>query len=210
MPIIINKNIDQKVFWCLWKIEETEEELLVKTFEDETSFEHIKNKHNRLQTIASRVALKDLLGTLQIEYKGIIKDGIGKPQLIDVGMSCSISHSKNYALVAVSKNSDNDAIGCDVEKIQARINRLLFRIATNDEIAFADANEVKGTKIWCIKEASYKAFGKLNIEYKSQIITHFEDNEPNQVIIKDVSENQNCYQLQFEQVEDTLLCFAFN
>ena len=34
MPIVINQNIKQKIFWCLWKIEENETELLKLAYED--------------------------------------------------------------------------------------------------------------------------------------------------------------------------------
>ncbi|OHX65706.1 4'-phosphopantetheinyl transferase family protein [Flammeovirga pacifica] len=209
MPEIISNNINQKIYYSLWRIDESESELLSDIFEEKSEFETIKNQNSRLQTIASRVALKRLLEKHSYKYSGILKNAIGKPELKYLPLSCSISHSKKYVLVCFSDSNQLNTLGCDIEKIQSRILRLLPRVATNNEVNYATDDAIKATQIWTVKEATYKAFGKLNIEFNSQIKSQIEEDEIKKVEINEIDKAALTYQLFFDKHEEMVFCIAY-
>ncbi|NLR92230.1 4'-phosphopantetheinyl transferase family protein [Flammeovirga agarivorans] len=151
-------------------------ELLDLAKEEASTFAHIKNDKVRRQSISGRAALTHLLGQLDLEYHGIHKNENGKPFLVNSEYSISISHSRHFACAMISL-IPKDFIGIDIEMVTPKVLRLISRFANPDELKFAqstiDGNPQNATVIWTLKEAAYKAFGQLNIEFKSQIKSLF-------------------------------------
>ena len=69
-------------------------------------------------------------------------------------VNLSITHSKEFSAVALSKK-----VGLDIEIQQQKIKNLTSKFIINHtEIDNYDIKNL--TNIWCIKESTYKAFGK--------------------------------------------------
>lgn len=209
MGIIKKDSIGENIHFLLWKIEEDEETLLPYLKETNCNFDHISNDNVRLESIAARVALYFLLEDLEITFDGLQKAENGKPHLLDNTFPISISHSKGFA-AAVIDLSKND-IGIDIELIHPKVLRLLPRFANQRELDYAQSdndNPSKATRIWTIKEAIYKAFGQLNIEFKTQIVTEFIDEKPSYCRIKKVNEDFLTFKLYTEKIESLQLSIA--
>ena len=65
--------------WGIWKITESEEELLQQVNQFESIPESITHSQKRLEFIAGRVLARNLLEALGKEFEGVTKDVHGKP-----------------------------------------------------------------------------------------------------------------------------------
>jgi len=160
MPIILNTKISEKISIAVWQIAETEEffyDSLRLLPEDEQRINKCKNQKVRLQKLACRVALAELLGTNNI---AITYSATGQPQLKDYHIS--FSHTKTSVVVA----SANCPVGIDIEEITPRINPLYNRFMSEKEILHCGVNNLKELYyFWCAKEAMYKWYAKGNLDF---------------------------------------------
>jgi len=160
MPIILKKQIAQNISIAVWQIAETEEFLFTSLQllpEDKTTLSSIKLEKVRLQKLACRAALAELLGTNEI---GITYSETGQPQLKDYYIS--FSHTEKTVAVALAKNP----VGIDIEEVNPRILPLYTRFMNKQEMADCDINNLKNLYYyWCAKEAMYKWFSKKNIDF---------------------------------------------
>ncbi|KXX67147.1 4'-phosphopantetheinyl transferase superfamily protein [Flammeovirga sp. SJP92] len=210
MGIVKYEHLTKNISFLVWAIEESEEALLPFLKNTDCNFEHIKNQKVRLESIAARVALHHLLEDSPVEFKGIKKEDSGKPSLIHDEYGISLSHSKGYAAAIIDRSQKN--IGIDIENIQPKVLRLLPRFGNEEELHFAQSqgeDPTNATQIWTIKEAVYKAFGKLNIEFKSQIQTVFQNSLPSKVKIKEVEQEFVEYQLHVEEYKTLKIAIAY-
>jgi 4'-phosphopantetheinyl transferase len=124
----------------------------------------------RLQFVAARSALRDILGrylVLPAETIAFCVDPLGKPSLANAGRRppyFNLSHSRELALVAVTRCG---AIGVDVESVREMVTReqLAERFFHPHEIATlqrlpAGERAASFFNAWTRKEAFLKATGK--------------------------------------------------
>ena len=160
MPIIIRKQISQNTSVAVWQIAETEEffyDSLRLLPEDERRIKNCKNQKVRLQKLACRAALAELLGSSNIE---ITYSYTGQPQLKDYHIS--FSHTKTSVAVALA----NCPVGIDIEELTPRILPLYNRFMSEEEILSCDVNNLKELYyFWCAKEAMYKWYAKGNLDF---------------------------------------------
>jgi len=99
MPFEKIEKISDYSAWALWKITESEEELMRMIELDQQSENEISNikfQPRRLEGITSRLTLKKLVEIMGVEYRGIWKDDHGKPFLNKSSYHVSITHSFPY------------------------------------------------------------------------------------------------------------------
>jgi 4'-phosphopantetheinyl transferase EntD len=91
-----------------------------------------------------------------------------KPYLRNqVNTYISISHSKNYCALGTSLTE----IGIDIEEISPRIERIVSRFVSDEEIKFIGERSILDlTKLWTMKEAMFKLNNRTGIEFKSELI----------------------------------------
>jgi len=158
--IVFQKQISQNTSIAVWQIAETEEffyDSLRLLPEDERRIKKCKNQKVRLQKLACRAALAELLGTNNIE---ITYSDTGQPQLKDYHIS--FSHTKTSVAVALA----NCPVGIDIEDITPRILPLYNRFMSEKEILGCDVNNLKELYyFWCAKEAMYKWYAKGNLDF---------------------------------------------
>ena len=160
MPIILKNQISQTVSIAIWQVTETEDCLLHSLRllpEDEENLSNIKLQKVRLQKLACRAALAELLGCNEI---GITYTEAGQPQLKDYHIS--FSHTENVVAVALAKIP----VGIDIEQLSPRILPLYPRFMSPQEIASCDTKNLQELySFWCAKEAMFKWFAEKNLDF---------------------------------------------
>jgi phosphopantetheinyl transferase len=159
--MIIFKNIiSREISIAVWKITEPEEfffNFLNLLPVDELQIKNCKLQKVRLQKLACRAALSELLDTHKID---ITYSKTGQPQL--KGYHLSFSHTKNAVAVALADIS----VGIDMEELTPRILPLYPRFLSEKEITSCNVRNLKELYyFWCSKEAMYKWFANKNLDF---------------------------------------------
>lgn len=132
----------------LWNISETEEEFYgwcPELLSLKGRVDAMKSKARRLEFLAVRALLKDMLGYVP----EIRHDENGKPYM-NGGVKLSVSHTQGYAAVMISGNCD---VAVDVEYVSDRVCRVADKFLRKDETA---GTPLEKLAVWCAKEALYK------------------------------------------------------
>jgi len=110
----------------------------------------IKSKKRRLEKLT-------VLAMHHENYpaEAILYNANKAPYLQNTNLHISISHSKDYAVIAYSENK----LGVDIEKISKRVVPVAHKFCTPEEFAL-HKTELMLTKIWSAKEAIFKYFEK--------------------------------------------------
>lgn len=169
MAVILNKIIDEQTKIAVWKIEETEEELLrgLQLKAHELDFiASLNNGKRLLHWLSTRLLLRTMLQTN--DYIDSRMDDQGKPYLVNGDYQISFSHSFDYASVMISKNKQ---VGVDIELIKEKIQKIRNKFLTPEELAgLPDKDNTLALYIcWCAKEAIYKWYGKKGLEFRQHI-----------------------------------------
>ncbi|WP_457287357.1 4'-phosphopantetheinyl transferase family protein [Pedobacter sp. UYP24] len=169
MPVVFNKNIDEDTILAVWKIEETEEQLISGLQLKQHELDLIASLNNGkrlLQWLSTRLLLRTMLNTS--EYIDCQMDEHGKPYLPNLGYHISLSHSYDYAAVIVGKTHQ---VGVDIELIKNKINAIKHKFLSDVELAQKQIGDnINGLYVcWCAKEAIYKWHGKKGLEFKQHI-----------------------------------------
>jgi 4'-phosphopantetheinyl transferase len=169
MPVVFNKNIDDDTMLAVWKIEETEEQLIsgLQLKQHELDLISTLNNGKRLlHWLSTRVLLRTMLNTS--EYIDCRMDEHGKPYLPNLGYHISLSHSYDYAAVIIGKTKP---VGVDIELIKHKIKSIRHKFLSDSELAQKQIGDnIEGLYVcWCAKEAIYKWNGRKGLEFKQDI-----------------------------------------
>jgi 4'-phosphopantetheinyl transferase len=145
--------------WALWKIEENED-TLQHQIKEEIAPDSITNPYKRLEYLAGRLLLKHLLGELNMDYKGIVKDEHGKPFLRDHNIHISMSHSYPYVAAVIDTEQ---TVGIDLEQPKEKLLKIAPRVLSAGELQDASHDIMKHCIYWCAKEAMIKIYGKKDL-----------------------------------------------
>lgn len=168
MPIIYQDKTSEYL-WGVWKIEESQEDLLGDLVIDDdlsNSLQTIRVENRKMESVATRRLLKCLAGQMGISYEGIWKDKHGKPFLIGAQSHISISHSYPFAAAMINLNSPT---GIDLEHFNEKILRLESKFMSEQEIFDCKKEVKKMILVWAAKEALYKSYGRKNLSFKDNI-----------------------------------------
>ncbi len=114
-----------------------------------------KSDSRRTEWVAVRVLLHAMLGeTHKIDYLDN-----GSPELRTYGGYISISHTKGYVCVALSKQ---ERIGVDIEQITNRVERVRSRFVSDDESA---DTLLQLLVAWSAKESAYKLLQRTEVDF---------------------------------------------
>ena len=169
MPIVYQKDIDKQTSLAVWKIEETEEELLsglqLKQHELDV-IASLSNGKRALHWLSTRLLLRKMLNTS--DYIDCQMDDHGKPYLVNSDTHISLSHSYDYAAVIISKDKK---VGVDIELIKHKIKSIKHKFLSDLELAQKQIGDnTNGLYVsWCAKEAIYKWNGRKGLEFKQHI-----------------------------------------
>ncbi len=132
----------------LWNISETEEEfygICSELLSVKGRVDAMKSKARRLEFLAVRALLKDMLGYVP----EIHHDGNGRPYM-DGGVKLSVSHTRGYAAVIISRDC---GVAVDIEYVSDRVCRVAEKFLRKDESV---ATPLEKLAVWCAKESLYK------------------------------------------------------
>lgn len=168
MPILQEFHYYSSTKLILWKIEETEQELIYLLdlpLSEKQKLENRKTPSHRLEFLASRACFC----SLGISIKNLHFKENGAPYL-DAQEYCSLSHTQNYSAAVVSQKQ----VGVDVEIYRENIVKIAPKFVHKKEMfALSSKNQIfLLTRLWTAKEAVYKAFGTAGIHFSSQIEVH--------------------------------------
>ncbi|PRZ02185.1 4'-phosphopantetheinyl transferase superfamily protein [Marinilabilia salmonicolor] len=172
MPVLFKKQEGSTPLTVVWKISETEEELIkiLPPLKDEEKIflSRLSFPARRLEWLASRILIHLVTG----HYPAARYKDNGQPFLVDCNDKISISHTKGYAAISVSKDK---IPGVDIEYPSSRIEKVMNRFLHPEEKAFLSNNSVLKERqlglIWCLKEAVFKQCGIPGLIFKEQIIS---------------------------------------
>ena len=135
----------------------------------------ISHPAQRIEWLACRVAIRQLVEAQGVSYKGLQKDEFGKPHLIDSPWSISLSHTTGWAAVVLHCTRP---VGIDIEPIREQFRRVVPRVLSASEITHAAGDPNRLAIYWCAKEALYKRYGKRQLTFREHLhIDPFSDQD---------------------------------
>jgi 4'-phosphopantetheinyl transferase len=166
-----NLHTDSDRAWALWKIDESEQILSAQISGFESVPETITNPNKRLEFLAARVLLKELLKSMELDYSGLTKDEFGKPFLKGSTFQISLSHSYPYVAAIIREGK---SVGIDLEQPKPKLLKIASRVLAKDELEDAGSDIIKHCIYWCAKESLVKVHGKKDLVFAENIrITPF-------------------------------------
>jgi phosphopantetheinyl transferase len=191
LPILFQHTINNKARLSVWKIEEPEE-----YFTEQITLPHLPaNPHKRLQHLAGRYLLKQMLPDFPVEK--IVAVSGNKPYLSDHSYQFSISHSSDIAAAIISHEKQ---VGIDIEIISDKAIRVGRKFLHENELHLATKDEQADsafhhTLMWSIKETIFKWYGLGSVDFREDML------------IKKISFNQDenmaeCFFRKTDQVLD--------
>jgi len=165
MALVYLRELDSESKFAIWRIEESEEELLSKLQLDrreQTLLASFSKGKRKLHWLATRVLLRKLLQTN--EFINCPSDANGKPYLVDFPQKISLTHSFDYAAVMIS---DVKEVGIDMELIKDKVLRIAHKFLKAEELAFIPEEDkiAQLYACWCAKEAIYKLQGNTGVSF---------------------------------------------
>ncbi len=133
---------------------------------EEDDLSSISHPAQRVEWLACRVAVRQLAEGQGLSYAGLQKDPFGKPHLVGLSGSISLSHTGGWAAAVFHRSRP---VGIDIEPIRDQFSRVVPRVLSADEIAHADGNPSRLAVYWCAKEALYKLYGKRNLTFREHL-----------------------------------------
>lgn len=154
---IYNKNLSKII---VWKITETEDELITLVNDDNalSKVQLYKNETHRKQFLVTNILLE------QEDCKHLMtKDENGKPILPNGYIS--ISHDSNYVALMLSSKK----CGIDLQSESAKVLRIRHKFYDDDDLKILGVEIPFFTLIWSLKEALYKINGDPMVFFKEHI-----------------------------------------
>lgn len=159
MALLSIRHLWDDVNLGIWAIEETVEQLFeqyphlkdLKVYLDEK----YKNEGRKKEILAVRALLYEM--THEESSKRISYEPSGKPLL--KGYFISISHTKGYAAVIMSKTRN---VAVDIEYVSDRVSKIVDKFIRSDEDSSTIEVQLKN---WCAKETVYKYFSEEDLQY---------------------------------------------
>lgn len=157
--------------WTIWKQEESIEQLLIMLPDYGLGYKEQLNKFSsesrKKEWLSVRVLLYKMLGS----EKEIAYYSNGRPYLTDNSAFISISHTKGYVTVIVSKDVE---VGIDIEVITSeRILRVVHKFVKEEELPKQPEKEITDielyTLIWSAKETMFKCMNTAEVDFREHL-----------------------------------------
>ena len=133
---------------------------------DKTKIESDSVLKQQLEKEAMSILVRETMGA------GFLmeRDEFGKPWPMNRNGYISISHSATWVAFCYHPNQP---IGIDIENTRVQLEKVAHRILHQSELSILEKSKNKQRTLqlfWGGKEALYKAYGKKNLEFSSQLI----------------------------------------
>ena len=179
MSLLSIEEISSDVRLGLWKMDEKSEDdfLCIEGMAD--IIPDIVSKYRSESRRREKLSVYALLftmtgdGSLQIHH-----EESGKP-FVD-GWKISVSHTKGYATLILSRNTN---VAVDIEYMSDRVERIVERFIRPDEPMNGQKQHLIN---WSAKETMYKYFSEEDLQYFDMRVHAFEDNEEGTLVVDDL------------------------
>lgn len=162
------------------------------------------------RTIEKQAALYVVRSILKDDTLEILYQETGKPYLPNLNIS--ISHSYNWLVVLFSFNGVD--VGVDIEKVRDKILNIKEKFLSLQELQdLKNASLEKYTVYWCVKEAVYKAIGKIGLIFEEHIhVENFTYSQQGGKINTHVQDAgiKKTYTLHYQLFNDYILVYTYN
>ncbi len=167
MGVIVKNDLEEGCKLAIWEISEDYDELLSKlslASEEVKTLEGFGNHSRKLEWLSVRTLINEMMGS----NTRIVYNEDRKPFLLDNSSHISISHSKEYTSILLSRYK---RVGIDLEYMSHRISSIADRFINADENITSDTELLRYHLYihWCAKEALYKICDKKNINFKKNL-----------------------------------------
>jgi len=194
---------------AIWDITETEDFLAKKCGKNAYQNGIDKNAHPlvRRQKLAIKCMLNELLKR-EVEFS---YNKFGKPQLVNIPLEVSMTHSHEKVAVMLSPKS----AGLDLQLIHPKIEKIVPRFLSKEELeGLSEKNKLEQAHIlWCAKETITKIYGKKDLIFSKQILIAPFDYDKTGGSIKaklKTNDTESDYLLRYEKLDDYLLVYLLN
>jgi 4'-phosphopantetheinyl transferase EntD len=207
MPLYLTEQIENVGVFSIWKLTESEEELLQTrplSQEEKDCFSILKNEKRRKEWLTNRILLSRLLGeNFSIDYLPN-----GKPILKEPSFFLSISHSNDFVAVFISKDKET---GIDIERIRGNISSLNRKFLLPEEAKNIDLSDNLLLHLyWGAKEAMYKMYSSYHPLFTEHLslsnIDTGKGTATGKISMDDLHRTVN---IVFRRIEDNLLVYCF-
>ena len=167
MTLYLKKELENEATIAVWKITETEQELieLSSTPSDEMEeISYISSEALRKQ----RLAVRALLNELFEDKVYLSHHENGKPYLENMATNISITHTNEYVAVILHEEEE---VGIDIECQDRDFSAVEKKALSEDEIDDLDEDR-KNEQLaiyWCAKEAIFKRVSAFRVDFAEQI-----------------------------------------
>lgn len=167
MPLLSCEDVTPDTLLGVWKIEETAADFCTSSPFLQTIFQSELTACHSCSRQVERLAVYALVEQLTQQPLRIMHNAAGKPFI--AGSHISISHTKGYAAVILSKTHE---VAIDIEYISPRINRIADRFIRPDEQALTTEERLL---IWCAKETLYKYCSAEDLQFFDMRVAHHDE-----------------------------------
>ena len=176
MAVVNIREVYPGVSLGLWRMDESPEQLFdlyphLLPYRSSLDDKY-KNDGRKLEFLAIRALMYEML-RVNGASKGLLShagdfthNGQGKP--LFRGYHVSISHTKGYAALILSKKSE---VAVDIEYMSDRVERIASKFLRKDERA--DSLDAKLVH-WCAKETVFKLFSEENLLFEDMRVKPFD------------------------------------
>lgn len=168
MPLLRYEN-NTGYTWAIWEITESEDtlaELASLNANEKSELSLIKHQNKRLEFLAGRLVLKEIVMKRNKKFSGVYKDDCGKPYLVNCADAISLSHSFPLAGAIIH---EGEYAGIDIEKPQTKLYKIAPKFLSGEENEKAGSNEIQLCIYWCAKEVLYKIYGRKRLIFSQDI-----------------------------------------
>ncbi len=167
MPVYLKKEEANGGILAVWEISESVDELLKQLNLSEAELNRLnafRLDKRKLEFLATRCLIKALIQTDPV----INYLDTGRPILENSTYNLSISHTKGFAAVVLSKGAYS---GIDIEHPSERVVKVYDRFVSSEEKAFIPESKQLEyfTLLWSLKEAMYKIFDEKSVIFNRDL-----------------------------------------
>lgn len=155
MPLLFKDAVAYGTTLGVWKKQESREQLeavFLLSKNEQKQYHTFKNEARKTEWLTTRILLTEMLEKrVCIQY-----NDQGRPYINNLALNISISHSKNYVAIIISKFYNP---GVDIEQVSDRVSRIKHKFLVSKELLWCHSlNQL--TLAWTVKEAIFKTYEK--------------------------------------------------
>ena len=178
----------------------------LKACQDLSPFES-QHHARQVEIIASHLLITKLTGLE--EYPSYTKDEYGKPHIRSKDLHISISHTDDMACAIRSSSP----VGIDIQSHTQKLSRIKEKFIEEDALSTIPQDHFEEILhvVWGAKESMYKAYGKKQLRFKTNLIVEpFDYQEKWGKTLGWVIKNgeKERYSIYYEKIDNNYLVFA--